>query len=67
MKNPTPVHQLPSFLASVEASKKQGPVKWLLYIIIGSLVLASLYIAYKLQKPPVLNVKPNSNETDYEQ
>jgi hypothetical protein len=58
MKNPTPIDQLPSFVARVKAAREQDFMKWLPYAVLGMLVIAAFYIAHKLDASSALDKNP---------
>jgi hypothetical protein len=54
MKNPTPIDQLPSFVARVKAAREQDSMKWLPHFIVGTLVIAALYLVHRLHQSSAL-------------
>jgi hypothetical protein len=65
MKNPTPIDQLPSYLERVKAAREQGPMQWLPYVIVGTLVIAALYIAHRLhQASALVNNQVSTDENE---
>jgi hypothetical protein len=59
--HPTPIHQLPSYLARVNEAKEVGPKKILPYIISGCLLAVALFVAFRLSANTQNNPKLISN------
>jgi predicted ABC-type ATPase len=65
MKNPTPIDKLPSYLERVKAAREHGYIQWLPYVIVGSLVIAALYIAHRLhQSSALVSNQVSTDEND---
>ena len=64
MKGPTPIDELPSFIARVNPGNQPGSNPWLKFIIVGGVILLGLGISaivIKRAQQNRLKIKENEN------
>ena len=65
MKTPTPIDQLPSFIAKSNGSNQPGSNPWLKFIIVGGILLIGVAVSAAVMRRAQQNsikIKPKENE-----